>query len=323
MNPILMSLAQAHPAGSREIIDKLARTPLSQIVVIVAVLTVLRAVIYPYLRRVGPHGKSLGISLARFANEMLDSLAFAGVLVFMLIRPFGLQAFLIPTGSMWPELFVNSFIVANKAIYRFTDPKANDVVVFHPPKEGALSPDDLDSDGEMKFDFIKRCIGTPGDLIEMKNGVLYRNGQKVDEEYKAYSACLDDPNHCQNYRMLTPDEKKHITPTSFKLINYKGSIIPLNYDEFDANSPLPEVIDVTLQQRPYSSAEKYQIPSREEQQKAIKLPAQRLPKGMYLMMGDNRNNSYDGRAWGLVSRDRIVGRAEMVWWPFSQIHRTR
>ena len=72
----------------------------------------------------------------------------------------------------------------------------------------------------------------------------------------------------------------------------------------------------------YYIAEDYQIGTREEQQRAVHLPAERLPAGMYLMMGDNRNNSFDGRGWGLVSRDRIVGRAEFVWWPISQAHRT-
>ena len=119
---------------------------------------------------------------------------------------------------------MNDFIVANKAIYRYTNPKVNDIVVFRPPVTARLSADQVDAQGEMKVDFIKRCIGTPGDLIEMKKGVLYRNGQLVDEPYKAMSQCIDatPQPECQEFRMLSADEKKQVTPTSFKFVTYKG-----------------------------------------------------------------------------------------------------
>jgi len=323
MNPIWLTFAQAQSGGSREIVDKLARTPLSQIVIFVTVLTVLRLCMFPYLIKCKPHMRTGAYSLARFGNEMLDAFIYAGVFVFMLIRPFGVQAFLIPSGSMWPQLYVDDFIVANKAVYRYSNPQHNDVVVFHPPATGAISPDDLDATGDMKFDFVKRCIGTPGDLIEMKKGVLYRNGERVEEKYQAYSVCTDaDPNHCKNYRMLSEDEKRALTLPSFKLVNYNGRIIPLNYTDFDANASVP-MSNSFSGPGPYSIAKEFAIDDPAEQKRAMALPAEKLPKGMYLMMGDNRNNSFDGRGWGLVSRDRIVGRAEFVWWPLSQMQRTR
>jgi len=317
-----LPLAQAHSDSSREVVDKLARTPLSQIVILVTVLTVLRVAIFPYLLKTKPHLRTGVFKVASFGNEMLDAFVYAGVFVFMIIRPFAVQAFLIPSGSMWPQLYVNDFIVANKAIYRYTDPKEGDIVVFHPPKEGAISPDDLDADGEMKFDFVKRCIGVPGDLIEMKKGILYRNGNRVDEPYKAFSDCLDHEKVCQIYGMLSADEQKQLTLPSFKLIDYKGLLMPLNYTDFDANSPLPQK-NYMEKSDPYHVAGKFVIADPTEQKKAEELPAQKLPKGMYLMMGDNRNNSFDGRGWGLVSRDRIIGRAEFVWWPLSQVQRLR
>jgi len=302
-------------------IDQLARTPISKIVIFVLILTVLRIGLTYWMNQGSRERKSM--PLARFGSEMLDAFIYAGVFVFLLIRPFAVQAFVIPTGSMWPQIYVNDYIVANKAVYRYSDPQRGDVVVFHPPKEGAISPNDLDANGEMKFDFVKRCIGIPGDLIEVKKGVLYRNGQRVEEPHEAYSVCVDDPNHCQNYRMLSPDEKKGLTIPSFKLVKFKGQLLPLNYTDFDANSPTPEAGNTLEREAPYSVADKFQIIDPNEQMKAVMLPAQRLPKGMYLMMGDNRNNSFDGRGWGLISRDRIIGRAEFVWWPFSQIQRTR
>lgn len=319
----LLPLAQAQAGGgTREIVDSLARTPLSKVVVFVVVLSVIRVAIFPYLHKTPPHRRIGAYGFARFINEMLDAFIYAGVFVFMVIRPFAVQAFLIPSGSMWPTLYVNDFIVANKAIYRYTDPKANDIVVFRPPTTARLSPDQVDAQGEMKVDFIKRCIGTPGDLIEMKQGVLYRNGQKVDEPYKRFSTCIDTTPQveCQEFRELSADEQKQLTVTNFKLVNYKGHLVPLNYTDLDANSPSPRVDHFVETMAPYHVADEFQISDPDEQKKAENLPAQKIPAGMYLMMGDNRNNSFDGRGWGLVPRDWIIGRAELVWWPLTRLH---
>ncbi len=320
-----LPVAQAQSGGTRELVDSLARTPLSQVVIFVVVLTVIRVGIYPILTKTPAHKRSSVYALARFLNEMLDAFIYAGVFVFMLIRPFGVQAFLIPSGSMWPTLYVNDFIVANKAVYRYSNPKVNDVVVFRPPATAKLSPDQVDAQGEMKVDFIKRCIGTPGDIIELKKGVLYRNGQMVNETYKAYSRCNDKHENaeCQEFQALSDDDKKQLTMASFKLISYKGEIIPLNYTDRDANSPSPQVDNFMENNAPYHVADKFAIPDPDEEKKAEALPAQKVPAGFYLMMGDNRNNSFDGRGWGLVPRDQIIGRAEIVWWPLLRMHLTR
>lgn len=48
--------------------------------------------------------------------------------------------------------------------------------------------------------------------------------------------------------------------------------------------------------------------------------ADRLPKGYYLMLGDNRTNSDDGHLWGFLPRDQFVGHAFVVFWPFNRFH---
>jgi signal peptidase I len=46
---------------------------------------------------------------------------------------------------------------------------------------------------------------------------------------------------------------------------------------------------------------------------------QTIPSGEYLVLGDNRNNSYDGHFWGFVPQDKIVGKAVLRFWPLNRL----
>lgn len=105
--------------------------------------------------------------------EFVDSALIALLLVFCILRPFVIQAFYIPSGSMENTLLVNDRILVNKFIYFFQEPRHGDIVVFRAPRQA--SPD--------KKDFIKRVVGLPGDRISVHDGKLWRNGQPVDEPY--------------------------------------------------------------------------------------------------------------------------------------------
>jgi signal peptidase I len=107
--------------------------------------------------------------------EIVDSLLVAVLLVFLILRPFVVQAFYIPSGSMIPSLEINDRILVNKFIYFFREPQRGDIVVF-------VSPPNADTEQK---DFIKRVIGLPGDRLAVHDGFLWRNGQKVVEPYIA------------------------------------------------------------------------------------------------------------------------------------------
>lgn len=89
----------------------------------------------------------------------------------MTIRTYVGEAVVVPSGSMLPTIQINDRLAVEKFI-KPEDLKRGDIVVFYPPL-----PDKKDER------FIKRLIGIGGDTIEIRDGVLYRNGKKVDEPY--------------------------------------------------------------------------------------------------------------------------------------------
>ncbi|MFH0918029.1 MAG: signal peptidase I [Candidatus Omnitrophota bacterium] len=101
-------------------------------------------------------------------------------LLALVIRAFVVQAFKIPTGSMRMTLIEGDLILVNKFIYGakvpFTNlrlpvlrmPKRGDVIVF-------IYPEDKSKD------FIKRLVGLPGDVIEIKGGSIYVNDKPAPE----------------------------------------------------------------------------------------------------------------------------------------------
>ena len=104
------------------------------------------------------------------ALEYLVILLVSFALVFGFVRPFVMEAFWIPSGSMIPTLEIGDRVLVNKFIYRFTEPKRDDIVVF----QSVDNPEE---------DLIKRVVGVPGDEIAVRGGRLILNGEPQKEPY--------------------------------------------------------------------------------------------------------------------------------------------
>ena len=295
----------------RETIDALARTPQSTVFLFALGLTALRVLVFPLLRRTVAHLRGPAYKAGRGVNEIADSLVYAAILIFFLVRPFAFQTFVIPTGSMVSTLLVNDYIGLNKAIYRYTEPKVFDIVVFRPPKEAARAGQ-IDGAGNVNVDFVKRLIGLPGDLVELRGGELYRNGQRTEQPWVHYTKPITPD--MSRYEDLPPELIPRPLP-SFKLVRRKGRVISLQYDEFgNANTGPLQSQDTPVDAIPVGDAER---------QALLAAPAERIPPGQYLFMGDNRLYSSDGRVWGLVPKEAIVGRAEFIWLPLARAQSLR
>jgi signal peptidase I len=232
------------------------------------------------------------------------------LLVFM-VRGLVLEPFKIPSNSMMPTLLTGDFIVVsklnygisipilNKKIIEFSKPKRGDVVVFRYPNY----------EQQKKYkgaDFIKRIIGLPGDKVVYKEDQLSINGvtiaQKDFEDYlgvesgvemtgfKHKRELLEGNPHDILLEPFTPS--KAFSPCQDKDMHEKlkifASIKGLN----------PQAVEKSWELQDLSCSLKF-------------LP--KVPKGHYLVMGDNRAKSSDSRFWGYVPESYIIGKAIGIW----------
>ncbi|HJW61787.1 MAG TPA: signal peptidase I, partial [Actinomycetota bacterium] len=119
------------------------------------------------------------------------------VLLAVVFKTFLVAAFYIPSGSMESTLNISDRVLVEKVSYRFGDIEHGDVVVFVHEEPGfeAAGPSNpvagfFSGLGQAigvvppsDRDFIKRVVGLPGDTITCEDGVLVRNGDKVEEPY--------------------------------------------------------------------------------------------------------------------------------------------
>ena len=98
------------------------------------------------------------------------------VLVALIIKTFVVQAFKIPSDSMYPTLMNGDRVVVNKLSYDAHDLNRGDVVVFDRPEGLPAGPDD-------PKDLIKRVIGLPGDTLMTRDGSVYVNDRRLEEPY--------------------------------------------------------------------------------------------------------------------------------------------
>ena len=122
--------------------------------------------------------------------EWAKSIAIAGLL-FVFLRSFLVQTFVITSGSMEETLLVGDMLMVNRAsigsyipftqvrIPGYSTPKRGDVLVFDPPHEETLK-------------LVKRLVGMPGDTLGMRNRVLYVNDEALDEPYLKHSDVGDE-----------------------------------------------------------------------------------------------------------------------------------
>lgn len=208
-------------------------------------------------------------------REYIEAIGFA-VLVALGIRAFVVEAFKIPSPSMYPTLSVGDNIFVNKFIYGPLVPgrstrlfqgrnvERGEVVVFVFPTDPSK-------------DFIKRVIGLPGDRVWV------REDGSVEVNGRALPRCEIGP-----WRGDDGEGVARIEQVPRRLfLEWHG-----NYHY------------LTLQN---------QADDMTHGDHCVREPCT-VPPGQLFVMGDNRDNSYDSRFWGFVPQENVKGRALWIWW---------
>jgi signal peptidase I len=167
------------------------------------------------------------------------------IVIFWVIQTFVAQPYQVQQESMFDTLEEGQYVLVDKLTPHFDSYSRGDIVVFHPfdHEESCAEPAEQIPGEVDDTPFIKRVIGEPGDLVELRGGDVYVNGVRVDEPY-------------------------------------------LDGKETDV----------------FGEDDSWTVPD------------DRL-----FVMGDNRGNSTDSRAFGPICVNEVVGRAWLRYWPLSTI----
>lgn len=211
------------------------------------------------------------------------ALSFVNLIILILVvRWIVFEVFLIPSGSMYPKLFVNDYIVVSKIDFGirvpFTQtwaygpklPSRRAVVVFKDPDDSKY--------------LIKRLVGLPEDKLEIIDDFIVTvNGKKVKhkeitgaEKTKLAASMGRGEKTFSAFKEIFPgvsEEEAHV------VLTYADVVVPADLSDEDH----------------LGTVESFEV-----------------PYGYILFMGDNRNNSYDGRRFGYIPAERLVGRARFI-----------
>jgi signal peptidase I len=211
------------------------------------------------------------------------------IIAFVLIlRSFLWEPFQIPSGSMMPTLLDGDFILVNKFNYGLRDPVVrNKFFEIGLPDRGDVAVFKYPLDP--KIDYIKRVIGLPGDRIIYRNKSIYIR-----------PACQESDAKCPDFEQVVHSFKKETDSPdgSYGLSRYTSEMPNKTHDILIDNEILPRT------QHYY-------------QQAGTQRDEFVVPEGHYYVMGDNRDNSLDGRFWGFVPEENLVGEAVAIWMSFD------
>jgi signal peptidase I len=198
------------------------------------------------------------------------------------------EAYSIPSESMVPTLEINDHLLVNKLIYgyhlpfhkgRILDwrkPHRGEIVIFIPPSNPLQS-------------YVKRCVGLPGDVLEVRDKHIFINGKPGDWPQANYviPALPENQNDMRLYSPASPGWPESIT-------------IPAN--------------TYWASEGPMALGAPTGKPWNRDWYGPVTVPAH-----CYWMMGDNRDFSSDSRYWGPVPEENLRGTPLFRYWPITRL----
>lgn len=225
---------------------------------------------------------------------------FESAVVTVIMALFGMtfivQAVKVPTGSMQNTIVVGDHLLVNKFVFApgprlpllpQREIKRGDIIVFKYPG----NPFDLERDRQednipFKVNYVKRVIGLPGDSVEVKGLRVFVNGQPLPEHIIV----------ARNVNDKAPLEIVEDTPRQ------GNELYNVYY--------FPEKVAAARQGQDINASPDFHF--------AVNGKPAKVPDNSYFVMGDDRDNSLDSRAWGFVPRELVIGRAMFVYWSYDE-----
>lgn len=243
------------------------------------------------------------------------------IVVVMFINGAAIASFVVPTGSMENTVMTGDFLFVNKFLYGPTtpqlipffniplpfykfpgikEPEKNDVIVF-------IYPGDRDQVKPTEFVYyLKRCVATAGDVIEISNKKLIVNGVEVElPEHGRYDRNLP----------IYPGDKSRTFPpgAGYTRDNYGPVKIPKKGDVIKLSPENIRQWDVFITREGHevtSTSTSVYIDEKPVTEYTVK-------RDYCFALGDNRDNSLDSRYWGFVPYDNVVGSPIVVYWSWN------
>lgn len=285
-------------------------------------------------------------------NQILDwigAFLWAACMV-LLINQYLVQAYRIPSGSMIDALEVGDQVFVNKIVYgpealpgllklpSPIKPKRNDIIIFENPDYASRGPVfdiaqrliymltlsfvdiDKDKSGNPRVHFlIKRAVGQAGDRFVMENG-----------EIKALFAGEDrwvDERDYNRERGFNHNIRREFSPDMYPALIAMGKALGWQDAEelyFRASSRRESTSrNYSVDEMEKSRLETLRKAAPNDKRQAEQLSKLSMgwyvPEGRILPLGDNRDNSRDGRYFGPVKISKVLGKGMVIYWPLRRI----
>ena len=257
----------------------------------------------------------------------------------------------------------------------FESIERNDIVVFNQPADTLLDMNKFTPDRnyykpiDKKTNLVKRCVGLPGDTLELRNGYVFINGEQnklpprshlqfsyrltlkkpisTTGEERLFYNMLDKADIDDGFRYNPNDGSFYLPAASDKAVSLLkvqpnvASIQRINRQPGEADDVFPRdpnykwnmdhfgplwipkegatvqlnTENIALYKRAIGEYEGNKVVTRGNQIFINDEPATSytFKQDYYWMMGDNRHNSVDARAWGFVPYDHIFGKPVFIW----------
>ncbi|MGS2726292.1 signal peptidase I [Psychroserpens sp. BH13MA-6] len=255
----------------------------------------------------------------------------------------------------------------------------NDIVVFNQPADTLLDMNDFNPDRnyykpiDKKTNLVKRCVGIPGDSLEVRDGYVYINGEKnalPDRAKLQFSYAIELKGTYTGEQIMNALQRYDITDTPYQIgestivvqatvdaaekaknhpnfasvtrrvipkgedgnLFPRAAQFPWNYDNFgpiyipkEGETVQLNMEVLPLYKRLISEYEGNKVTTKGNQILINDTPATSytFKQNYYWMMGDNRDNSIDARAWGYVPFDHVVGKPVFIWMSWDGLKNPR